>query len=76
MFKVFEFPNGFHKQAEDIHDWLRHYNFTPKFEFDGGTTFITLPTQEDVDMLVLLAKYHPARWGNHENILKLIGREP
>jgi hypothetical protein len=46
MTEVYRFPNGFRKEAQSTHGWLRHYNLNPTIGTDGGETIISLPDNE------------------------------
>ena len=65
MVEVYRFPNGFMKEAQSTHMWLRHYNLHPTIGTDGGETVINLPDSE-VSCLRLMQKHNPARFGNPE----------
>ena len=66
--KVYDFPNGFRAQAENMYGWLRHYGFTPSWcegtEHEGWNgTGIAIPPGE-VSQLRKLQETNPARWGS------------
>jgi len=73
--RVYEWPSGFVRQAEDQFRMMLHERFTPKWEdglrdSDGHPRYaITIPAHE-VPQLRMLQKAHPARWGNPPEVAK------
>lgn len=65
--RVYDFPNGYREQAENMYRWLRHEGFTPDWDFGvrEGThhSGITLPSTE-VDAFRAVQRGNPARFGN------------
>lgn len=73
--RVYDFPNGYRDQAENMYRWLRHEGFSPELDIGqrGGEyrTGIMIPANE-VPQLRNLQKTYPARWGNHPDVEKAI----
>lgn len=69
---VYDFGNGFREQAESMYGWLRHANLTPSWDNgvrDGQYRYgLTLPIDQ-VPALRELQRAHPARWGNHPDVV-------
>lgn len=69
--RVYDFPNGFRSEAENMYGWLRHEGFSPEWdtgERDGKHHMgITIPVHE-VPQLRIFQKTNPARWGNHPDV--------
>lgn len=69
--RIYDFPNGFRNNAENIFGWLRHEGFTPEWDCgvrDGEYCYgITIPAHE-VPQLRIFQKTNPARWGNHPDV--------
>lgn len=72
---VYDFPNGFHREAENMFGWLRHEGFSPEWNagFRDGEhrTGITIPSDE-VPQLRIFQKTNPARWGNPPDVKKAL----
>jgi hypothetical protein len=69
MTTVYQFPNGFRREAQDTFGWLRHYQFTPSWVPNGNDAngvAIAIPENE-ISQLRLLQKNNPARWGSPPN---------
>lgn len=69
--RVYDFPNGFRSEAENMYGWLRHEGFSPEWdtgERDGKHHMgITIPVHE-VPQLRIFQKTNPARWGSHPDV--------
>lgn len=69
--RVYDFPNGFRSEAENMYGWLRHEGFSPEWDIgerDGKHHMgITIPVHE-VPQLRIFQKTNPARWGNHPDV--------
>lgn len=65
--RVYDYPNGFRREAESMYGWLRHEGFTPAWDMgvrEGEHRLgITLPASQ-VPQLREFQRRHPARWGN------------
>lgn len=73
---VYEFSNGFRKEAENMYGWLRHEQFTPKWGAgiagkNPSELSILLPPEE-VPQLRIFQTSNPARWGNHPDVSKML----
>lgn len=73
--RVYDFRNGYRKEAENIYGWLRHAGFTPEWDLgdrEGEYRYgITLPARE-VSQLHELQRQHPARWGNAPEVAQAL----
>lgn len=71
--RVYDFPNGFRDQAENMYGWLRHEGLSPEWDTgqrDGEYRMgITIPANA-VPQLRILQKTYPARWGNPPDVAK------
>ncbi len=69
--QVYEFPDGYRKEAGNMFGWLQHEGFSPEgdtVERDGKRYMvITIPAHE-VPQLRIFQKTNPARWGNHPDV--------
>lgn len=74
-YRVYDFPNGYRNEAENMYKWLRHAGFTPTWDFGirngSHCSGITIPENE-ISQLKLLQRTHPARWGNEgDNMVRI-----
>ncbi|KAF1702917.1 hypothetical protein [Pseudoxanthomonas kaohsiungensis] len=73
--RVYDFPNGFRQEAENMFGWLRYEGFTPAWDFgirEGSyCSGITIPGRE-VEQLHIFQRTNPARWGNPPEVAKAL----
>jgi hypothetical protein len=72
MVTVYNFPNGFGKEAMNTYKELMYYRLNPKWEFpDDGSQSILL-SKSEAEGLINMAEFTPRIWGNASTIKETI----